>query len=86
MNKAVDQYNNTYHHSLSKKPINIDYLAWTEKIETNTKTLIPKRKIDWEFLNIRIFLVKVVIKIGQEKFLLPILFWKLILQLIKLKI
>ena len=86
MNKAVDQYNNTYHHSLSKKPINIDYLAWTEKIETNTKTLIPKRKIDWEFLNIRIFLVKVVIKIGQEKYLLSILFWKLILQLIKLKI
>ena len=86
MNKAVDQYNNTYHHSLSKKPINIDYLAWTEKVETNTKTLIPKRKIDWEFLNIRIFLVKVVIKIGQEKYLLSILFWKLILQLIKLKI
>ena len=86
MNKAVNQYNNTYHHSLSKKPINIDYLAWTEKIETNTKTLIPKRKIDWEFLNIRIFLVKVVIKIGQEKYLLSILFWKLILQLIKLKI
>ena len=24
LNKLVDQYNNTYHHSIGKKPINID--------------------------------------------------------------
>ena len=35
LNKLVDQYNNTYHHSINKKPINADYSAFTEKIETN---------------------------------------------------
>ena len=37
MNKLVDQYNNTYHHSINKKPVNDDYSALTEKIETNPK-------------------------------------------------
>ena len=27
LNKLVDQYNNTYHHSINKKPINADYSA-----------------------------------------------------------
>ena len=35
LNKLVDQYNNTYHHSIGKKPINANYSASTEKIETN---------------------------------------------------
>ena len=39
MNTVVDQYNNTNHHSINKKPINIDYSALTEKIETNLKAL-----------------------------------------------
>ena len=33
----ADQYNNTYHHSINEKPINADYSALTEKIETNPK-------------------------------------------------
>ena len=37
LNKLVDQYNNTYHHFINKKPINADYSALTEKIETNLK-------------------------------------------------
>ena len=37
LNKSVDQYNNTYHHSINKKPIDADYSALTEKIETNPK-------------------------------------------------
>ena len=37
--KLVDQYNNTYHHSINKKPINVDYSALTEKVETNLKLL-----------------------------------------------
>ena len=32
MNKLVDQYNNTYHYSIGKKYINVDYSALTEKI------------------------------------------------------
>ena len=38
-NKLVDQYNNTYNHSINKKPINADYSALTEKIATNSKAL-----------------------------------------------
>ena len=29
LNKLVDQYNNTYHYSINKKPINTDYSALT---------------------------------------------------------
>ena len=39
-----------------------------------------------ELLSIRIFLGKVTLKMGQEKYLLLILFWKLIIGLTKLKI
>ena len=37
MNKLVDQYNNTYHHYINKKPINADYSTFTVKIETSHK-------------------------------------------------
>ena len=40
----MDQYNNTYHHSINKKPINANYSALTEKIETNRK--LPKFKVN----------------------------------------
>ena len=32
LNKLVDQYNNTYHYSLNKNPINAHYSALTENI------------------------------------------------------
>ena len=32
LNKLVDQYNNIFHYSVNKKPINSDYSAMTEKI------------------------------------------------------
>ena len=44
LNKLVDQYNNTYHHSINKNPINTDYSTLTEKIETNPKA--PKFKVN----------------------------------------
>ena len=38
LNELVDEYNNTYHHSINKKnPINVDYSTLSEKIETNPK-------------------------------------------------
>ena len=43
LNKLVYQYNNTYHYSVGKKPINADYSALTQKIETTPKA--PKFKI-----------------------------------------
>ena len=36
-NKLVDQYNNAYHPSLNKKPINADYSVLIEKNEINPK-------------------------------------------------
>ena len=42
--------------------------------------------IDSELLNMRIFLVKVTLKTGQEKYLLSVLLWKLIFGHIKLKV
>ena len=44
LNKLVDQYNNAYHHSIGKKPINDDYSALTGKIETNPK--VPKFRVN----------------------------------------
>ena len=84
MNKLVEQYNNNYHHTINNKPINADFSALTEKIETNSKA--PKFKLmrESELLS-TIFLVKVTLKIRQEKYLLSIVFWKLILELMKLK-
>ena len=42
--KLVDQYNNIYHHSIDKKPINADYSTSTENIEINLKA--PKFKVN----------------------------------------
>ena len=44
MNKLAVQYSNTYHHSINKKPIDADYSALTEKIETNPEA--PKFKVN----------------------------------------
>ena len=43
LNKLLDQYNNTYHHSIGKKPIDPDFSVLTEEIESNYKA--PKFKI-----------------------------------------
>ena len=51
MNKLVDQYNNIYHDSINKKPINADCSALIEKIETNSKN--PKFKV-----NVRVRITK----------------------------
>ena len=37
LNKLVDQYNNTYTHSIGKKPINADHSVLTKKFDTNSK-------------------------------------------------
>ena len=78
--------NNTYHHSINKKPVNADSSALTEKLRRILKLLNLKLMIESELLSITIFLVKVTLKIGQEKYLLLIMCWKLILAFIKLKI
>ena len=83
MHKLLDEYNNTYQHSVNKKPINTDYSALTEKIETNPKA--PKFKVSGIAKYKNIF-SKSYTEIGRDKYILLILFWKLILGHTKLKI
>ena len=39
LNKIVDEYNNSCYHSIDKKPIDPDYSALTEEIESSHKAL-----------------------------------------------
>ena len=83
LNKFVDQYNNTYHHSIKRS--NADNFA-LKKLRPILKFQSLKLIIELELLSIGIFLVKVTLKIGQEKHLLSILFRTLIHGLAALKI
>ena len=68
-NKLVAQYNNTYCHSINKKPINADYSIIMKKLQPNPK--VPKFwwiKV-WELQSTRIFLEEATLKFGQEKYL-----------------
>ena len=74
LNKFVNQYNNTYHHSINKKSINADYSALTEKFKPILKIPSLKLMIELQLQGIRTILVKTTLKIGPEKYLLSILF------------
>ena len=58
LHKLVNKYKNTYHHFINKKPINVDYSAWTEKVRPILKLLSLKLMTESELLSIIIFLVK----------------------------
>ena len=85
-NKLVDQYNNTYiillirNHLMAIIVLQLKILSQILKLP-NLKQMIVSGS-----LSIRIYLVKVILKIGQKKYLLSIMFWKLILGHIKLEI
>ena len=85
LNKLVNQYNITYHHSTIKKPLNAVSYALTENIESNPEA--PKFKVT-NIVRITKYekIFNTVLKVGQEKYLLLILFYKLTLGYIKLKI
>ena len=74
LNKLVDQYSNTYHHSICKKPIMVITLVRLKKLRRILKLLNLKLMIELKLLSIKIFLVKVTLKVGREKYLLLILF------------
>ena len=85
LNKLVYKYNNTYHRSIGKKPVDADYFVLTKETDINPKS--PKFKV---FDRVRItkyknVLTKVTPKIGRMKYLWLILCWKLILRRTKLK-
>ena len=55
LNKLLDQYNNTYHYFINKRPINDDYSVLTEKMRPVLKLLSLKLLIESELISIRIF-------------------------------
>ena len=57
LNKLVDHYNNTYDRSI---------VIWLKKLRPILKLLSLKLMIDSEPLSIKIFLVKITLKIIQE--------------------
>ena len=61
-------------------------LLCTKKFRQILKLLSLELVIETELLSVGILLVNVTLKIGQEKYLLSILRWKLVLGCIKLKI
>ena len=86
MNKLVDQYNNNYHHSINKKPINANYSDLTEIIETNpiaTKFKVDDRIGITKYKNI--FSKDYTENWSREIFIIDSV-WKLIIGLIYLKI
>ena len=65
----VYEYNNFYHHSNGKKPIDVDYSGLTKEFETNIKLLNLELVIGKGLQSTKRFLAKVTPKIGQEKYL-----------------
>ena len=61
-------------------------LFWLKKLKGILSVLSLKWVIELKLLSIKIFSLKVILKIGQEKYSLLILFWKLILGFIELKV
>ena len=74
LSTLIDEYINTYHCCIVKKNLlMLIILAWVGKLHQFMKFLNLKLLIESELLSTTIFLAKVILKIGQEKYLLLIL-------------
>ena len=74
MDDIVDKYNNAVHRTIKMKSIEVtdDYYAKCNEDPTNKKILNLKLVAILEFQNIKTFLLRVILQIGQKKFLLLI--------------
>ena len=78
LNDIVNKYNNTVHRTIKMKPIEVtdDYYAeYNEnsmELHSNKKILNLKLVAMLKFQNIKTFLLKDILQIGQKKFLLLI--------------
>ena len=71
LHDIVNKYNNTVHRSIKMKPIDVTSDSYAEYNEdSNKKILDLKLVIMLEFQNIKTFLLKDTLQIGQKKFLL----------------
>ena len=86
MNRLVDQYNNTYHRSIGKKPIDADYYSLTESTESSHKALKFKFGDRVKINKQSNIFSEGYTKNDKDKYLLLILCKKLIHEHIKSKI
>ena len=71
LDDIVDKYNNTVHKTIKMKPIDVTGDSYAEYNENfNKKILNFKLVARLEFQNIRTFLLRDMLQIGQKKFLL----------------
>ena len=56
---SLDQYNNTYQHSINKNILMLIILLWLKKLRSILKFQSLKLIIELELLSIKMFLVKV---------------------------
>ena len=77
LDDIVNKYDNTVHRTIKMKPIDVtdDYYAEYNEdasMDSNKKILNLKLLTMLEFQNIKTFLLKNILQIGQKKFLLLI--------------
>ena len=74
LDDIVDKYNNTVHRIIKMKPIEVTNGYYVEYNEDPSNKKDPKSKLVTmlEFLNIKTFLLKDILQIGEKKFLLLI--------------
>ena len=66
-NKLMDEYNNTYHNSIGKKPVDADYSVLAEKIESSNQASKFKAGDKIRITKYKSILAKVTLAIGQTK-------------------
>ena len=73
LNKLADEYDNAYHNSTGKKPVDAHYSALNEEIEANPKSTKFKVGDRVRITKNKTFLAKVTLKIDRKKYLRLIL-------------
>ena len=68
LDKLADRYNNMFHHSIKKILLMLILLLGLKNLRPIVKLLNLMLMIELELLSIRIFLVKVTLKIDQKKY------------------
>ena len=73
LDDIVDKYNNTVHRTIKIKPIEVTDNYYAEYNEIPNKKILNLKLVTMlEFQNIKAFLLKDILQIGQKKFLLLI--------------
>ena len=73
LDDIVDKYNNTVHKTIKMKPIEVKMIIMLKIIKFQIKKILILTLVTMlEFLNIKTFLLKGILRIGQKKFLLLI--------------